>query len=226
MYNMTSKLSPTALNLIEIAGPLFAQRSFDAVSTREIAVKANANLSAISYHFGNKEGLYRAVFQKIIDDLEFIRTNLKIFVDENCQKATENPDHMRLTVKIIIGFIIGAITNEDNPRWRMRLVMREIQEKGPCFELVTNQHINIVHDLLGQLVKTALGRDTTEVEIGLKTHSLISMCLQYGLNEAFVCQRFGWEKFGPAEIEILIEETVKNGWALLGLTKNQGDLNA
>ncbi len=222
---MTNKLSKTALNLIDVAGPLFASRSFDAVSTREIADKANANLSAISYHFGNKEGLYRAVFQKIVDDLAFVRANLKIFIEENCKKATENPDHLRSTVKDIVSFIIGAITDENNPKWRMRLVMREIQEKGPCFELVLNQHINIVHDLIGRLVRVALGSGVSEIEVGLKTHSLVSMCLQYGMNEAFVCQRFGWPHFGPEQVVILINETVKNAWSLLGISIKQGETN-
>ncbi|MBE7635619.1 CerR family C-terminal domain-containing protein [Sneathiella sp. P13V-1] len=222
---MTTKLSTTALNLIDVAGPLFASKSFEAVSTREIADKANANLSAISYHFGNKDGLYKAVFQKIVDDLAFVRGSLKIFIDENCEKATEDPGHLRLTVKNIVSFFISAITDENNPKWRMRLVMREVQEKGPCFDLVLNQHINIVHDLIGRLVRVAIGPHASEAEVGLKTHSLVGLCLQFGLNEAFVCQRFGWEKFGPDEVEVLIEETVKSAWALLGIPAVEGDVN-
>ncbi len=41
---------------------LFAQHGFAKTSTREIAEAAHTNIAAISYYFGDKAGLYRAVF--------------------------------------------------------------------------------------------------------------------------------------------------------------------
>ena len=41
---------------------LFAQQGFAKTSTREIAEAAGTNIAAISYYFGDKAGLYRAVF--------------------------------------------------------------------------------------------------------------------------------------------------------------------
>ncbi len=41
---------------------LFAQKGFANTATREIAQAAGANVAAISYYFGDKAGLYRAVF--------------------------------------------------------------------------------------------------------------------------------------------------------------------
>jgi len=54
----------TETKLIETAMVLFAQKGFAGVSIRELAQAANVNSALISYHFGGKEGLYRAVMEE------------------------------------------------------------------------------------------------------------------------------------------------------------------
>lgn len=49
--------------LIEAATKLFAVQGFDGTSTRDIAKLSGLNISLISYYFGGKEGLYKAVIQ-------------------------------------------------------------------------------------------------------------------------------------------------------------------
>ncbi len=48
--------------LIDTALRLFAERGFAKTSIRELSAAAEVNISAISYYFGDKAGLYRAVF--------------------------------------------------------------------------------------------------------------------------------------------------------------------
>ena len=48
--------------LLMAALRLFADRGFAGTSTRDIAQAAGANVAAIRYYFGDKEGLYRAAF--------------------------------------------------------------------------------------------------------------------------------------------------------------------
>lgn len=49
--------------LISVATRLFAQRGFDGASVRDITAAADANLGAITYHFGSKHALYDAVLE-------------------------------------------------------------------------------------------------------------------------------------------------------------------
>lgn len=48
--------------LLHAALRLFAGKGFAKTSTREIALAAGTNIASISYYFGDKAGLYRAVF--------------------------------------------------------------------------------------------------------------------------------------------------------------------
>jgi AcrR family transcriptional regulator len=52
----------TRTRLLDAALGLFAEQGFAKTSIREIALAAQVNISAISYYFGNKQGLYQALF--------------------------------------------------------------------------------------------------------------------------------------------------------------------
>src|SRR5262245_56133679 len=53
----------TRSRLIEAAGHVFAEQGFKATTVRDICAKAGANVAAVNYHFGGKEGLYNAVLR-------------------------------------------------------------------------------------------------------------------------------------------------------------------
>src|SRR5262245_35055014 len=53
--------------LIEAAARQFAERGFDGVRVEQIARAAGVNKAMISYHFGGKRGLYRAILRETFD---------------------------------------------------------------------------------------------------------------------------------------------------------------
>lgn len=53
----------TKAKILECANEIFAQKGFSGTSIRDISNAAEVNVSAINYHFSNKEGLYQAVFE-------------------------------------------------------------------------------------------------------------------------------------------------------------------
>lgn len=56
--------------LLGTALKLFAQQGYTKTSTRELAEAAQVNVASISYYFGDKAGLYRAVFFEPMGDCE------------------------------------------------------------------------------------------------------------------------------------------------------------
>lgn len=53
----------TRLKILQAAEAEFADHGFDGVSVRQIALRADVPVALINYHFGSKEGLYRAIFE-------------------------------------------------------------------------------------------------------------------------------------------------------------------
>lgn len=57
---------PTRERILGSAERLFAQYGYDGVSLRQIGAAACAQIALINYHFGTKDQLYRAVFERRI----------------------------------------------------------------------------------------------------------------------------------------------------------------
>ena len=62
--------------LLDAAVALFATDGFDGTSVRDITKAAGANQAAIHYHFGNKEGVLRAVTDRVVGPLNQRRNEL------------------------------------------------------------------------------------------------------------------------------------------------------
>jgi TetR/AcrR family transcriptional regulator, regulator of cefoperazone and chloramphenicol sensitivity len=59
---------------------LFAEQGFERATVRQIARKAEVNISAIAYYFGDKAGLYQAAF---IEPLGSPKDDIELFNDPN-----------------------------------------------------------------------------------------------------------------------------------------------
>lgn len=62
--------------LLDAAEKLFSEHGIQASSLRMITQQAGANLAAVHYHFGSKEGLVKAVFSRRLRPLEEERLRL------------------------------------------------------------------------------------------------------------------------------------------------------
>ncbi|WP_304344788.1 TetR/AcrR family transcriptional regulator [Chryseobacterium koreense] len=64
-------------NILLAAEKLFAEKGFDATSTREISAAANVNVSMISYYFGSKEQMLEKLFEyRMKESTDFTKTIL------------------------------------------------------------------------------------------------------------------------------------------------------
>ena len=60
---------PTRDRILAAAVDLFAERSFDGATTREIAARAGVTQPLLNYHYRSKEELWRAAVDSIFESL-------------------------------------------------------------------------------------------------------------------------------------------------------------
>ena len=63
----------TKTRILDIAEQLFADRGLDGASVRDITEAAEVNIAAVNYHFGGKEELISAVFERRIGPVNAAR---------------------------------------------------------------------------------------------------------------------------------------------------------
>ncbi len=100
----------TRFCLVQAAKKLFASIGFDATSVKSLAKEAGVNVSLVSYHFGGKEGLYKAclgqfternlatakrVLQPVSSKEEF-RVRIRMFFEEMFQSFMSEPELLRI----------------------------------------------------------------------------------------------------------------------------------
>src|SRR5689334_5218966 len=98
MEKPVSGAEVTRTTLVEAAIRLFGEKGYDAVSTRDIADLAAANIGSIAYHFGGKPGLRRACAEYVINN---VRTTLGISFTRPMPKMT--PDEARDCMEQTLG---------------------------------------------------------------------------------------------------------------------------
>lgn len=79
----------TRESLLDAAETLFSAHGIEAASLRQITQHAGANLAAVNYHFGSKDGLVRAVFSRRLRPVTEERVRLLQQVDLEADDAIE-----------------------------------------------------------------------------------------------------------------------------------------
>lgn len=119
-----SKETDTTKDLIlKEARKHFCEKGFDGASVREICDGADANVSAIKYHFGDKVGLYRECF-KVYGESR-LHSVSKILTKAN------SIEELKLRIKLFCeDFIKEGLENMHTTK----MICREIEAKNPLIE--------------------------------------------------------------------------------------------
>jgi AcrR family transcriptional regulator len=162
--------------LIAHATRIFAAKGYAASSTREICEAAGANVAAIHYHFGDKEGLYRAV---LAAPIEAMAARFGRFDDP----ALDFGQAMRVLLR---PFVAMALDEDPEARDVLRLHLREAFEPTDVFRDVVDRIVVPLHRALAALLARHCGLAGPDAGIHQLGFAIVAMASDYCTSREFI----------------------------------------
>lgn len=191
----------TRQSLILAALDRFGRNGFDATSTREIAKLAKANIAAISYHFGGKEGLRKACAGHVA---AFIGGALAPMLGQVAEtEADMTPAAAERRLAAVVGGMVRYMAANAEAQPVVRFVLRELMDPGPVFEALFAGVIRPMHMRICRLWAIATGTDPDAADTRIATLALIGQVMYFRIARPVVLRRLEWTDIGPDEAETL-----------------------
>ena len=153
-------------HLMTAALQLFSEKGFAKTSTRAIALAAGVNIASISYYFGDKAGLYRAMFSEPLGGPEQDHT---LF----------SQDHFTLRQSLtgLIGSFLEPMKQGELVQQCMRLHFREMLEPTGVWANEIDQSIKPAHTALLAVLCRHLGVKTPDDDLHRLTFSIAGLAM-------------------------------------------------
>jgi AcrR family transcriptional regulator len=205
----------TEQRLLEAAGEIFAEFGYQSATTRQICEKAGANIAAINYHFGDKEGLYMAVLRSVpkAHALKY-PPNLGLSAEADAEQK----------LRAYLESLLRRVFDAGRPGWHTKLISREMIEPTRAFDTLVEEAARPVHQDLASIIGELLGAAATEELIRLCTLSIISQCVYYHHARSVIKRLYPEQEYGLEDIERLADHITQ--FSLAGLKEFSCQKNA
>jgi AcrR family transcriptional regulator len=156
--------------LIHAAGAVFAELGYRSATVRDICKKADANVAAVNYHFRDKAGLYRAVWQ-----YSHHCALQKYPLQYGAAEKAKPQDKLRAYIS---SFLL-RIFDKGELAWFGKLISREMIEPTPALESLVKEEIQPQLFYLSGIVRSILGAKATDIQVQRTAMSVVSQCVFY-----------------------------------------------
>ena len=131
----------TRAHIIESAGECFGEHGYAGTTSKAICAHAGVNLAAINYHFGNRDGLYRAVLHEVHQRLMSVQA-----LETLIRQPLPAPEKLHLFYQHLSAKLV------DKDGWALRVWARELLSPTAFWDSVEDEEIRPKFDLLTRLI--------------------------------------------------------------------------
>ena len=208
----------TRRRIIETALKLFAEHGFRGVSVRDLSAAAQVNVAAVNYHFGSKQGLYRTIFDTVLDEDEGCFARQIEDVTALLGRAGSDPVLLAAAVESLARGVLGRLSAFEDLRWFSVQVARELAFPGELFDLLYRRRVEPVLQLLAQLVGTAWGLAPASEPVRLTANVLHGHMVSLAFTRPILGRQLGWDQATPERLDQLTGTVTDLICRAIGLT--------
>lgn len=190
--------------LITEALRLFSEKGFAKTSTRAIAQAAGANIASISYYFGDKAGLYRAMFLEPMGGPE---QDLSVFAQPHFT--------LRESLAGLIGSFLEPMKQGELMQQCMRLHFREMLEPTGMWAHEIDKSIKPAHAALVAMLGRHLGVKTADDYLHRLAFSIAGLAMHLYMTRDIVEAIRPRLLQGSTSIEVWAEQMVDQAEAMV-----------
>ena len=196
-----SMTQDTRTRLVQTALSVFARRDFDAVSVREIVDLAEANIAAVSYHFGGKEGLYLATAEFLADTM-LGRMQPLLAKVRSAAKTADDEDAAELLRELIHG-LVHNLLNDGVGDNAAGFILREQLQPTAAFDILFERlMVPIQRTYQALIIRLADDLDATDKrQQVLVTHALMGQILAFRIARTTVLRRLDQARFQTQDLD-------------------------
>ncbi|MFM2278901.1 MAG: hypothetical protein RLZZ444_1132 [Pseudomonadota bacterium] len=200
----------TRNTLVESAIRLFGDKGYDAVSTREIADLAAANIGSIAYHFGGKPGLRVACAEHVI---MMIRGIVGPSFSRPLPRLGQN-EALSTMEEMLRVFCNFWLCNPDS-RIYVNFILRELLEVNNVTEVFYDGWMKPMHIRFCELFGMATGLDPNSDEVKIAVFSFVGQVFHFRVGRPLIMRRLGWTEIGDREAKSIIDGLIRNARAIV-----------
>jgi TetR/AcrR family transcriptional regulator, regulator of cefoperazone and chloramphenicol sensitivity len=209
----------TRQRLIHSALGVFGEYGFHGASTRMLAERAGANLAAIPYYFGGKEGLYRAAAEFIV---EFSRRELQPVIDRAERMAAERkrsrPAASALLEELLERFSSLVIGSPEVDSWAI-FIMREQLHPGAAFEILYEGMMKRLFGSASQLLAILLRMRSDDPRLIITTQTVFGQAMMFRSGRAAALRQLGWKEITDDRLKLIQSVVRENLGRITGQIK-------
>jgi AcrR family transcriptional regulator len=200
---------------------LFAEHGFKGVSVRDISAAAEVNVAAIRYHFGSKQGLYRTIFETVLDEDEGRFAEQMGNVGRLLARAGGNRALLAAAVDGLVAGMVGRIATYEDAHWFSVLLARELALPGELFELIYRRRAEPVLGAMTRVVAAAWALPPEDPAARLGANVLYGQVGNLVFSRPVLWRQLGWDGYSPERVDLLIRTVTDLVCWSLGLTSPQ-----
>ena len=148
----TERANSTREQILSAAIAVFSEHGFEGTTLSDVALRSNAKVPLIVYHYENKESLWRAAVDAIWERVQGAIASKANESMPELDGTTESAALNKKRLKSVLRAIIEGVA--EYPEY-LRMLVREASHPGPRFDWLSEHHLKRDYQAAYALIQAA-----------------------------------------------------------------------